>query len=424
VYNLIKISGLVLLLVYCFFNLGNILYFKLTVDVIGAALALMAGIYFVQRVARASITGLQINLVEVMAVCLLISVTATILLQRILYESYIGFDGVNTHESMMSLWIVSVLWFLIGGAISAADIKESPALALILAGSVAAIMGFGIDAELFKSFRIEGSDDPTDRVSHLSLERYVVIPIVLAYALSPKTRWLVALAGVFCLFLLGGRTALFVFIITVIFMNLRGNAVRNLIILTVMGTLLFLGLRYAVSSGLLDPNNPGVNDILFLGGVSEDKSFIGRVQLFQQSLQDLPQQFLVGNYSITVERYGAFGTYIHNLLSAWQFYGFFIFLAILLSLLYCVVKMLGMRADRQSPIMVFSSFMLVYVFLSVVMSKYVGWTMLWFVLGLWMLRPMASHARRSLSRSRIGMSMGRGKKRRRKRRYTYGEGVI
>jgi len=426
VYNFIRNSGLVLLLAFCFFNLGNILYFKLTVNIIGAALLLMAGVYFVQRVARATMNGLHINLVEVMSACLLLSVTATIILQRILYESYIDFDGIDTHQSMMSLWIVSVIWFLIGGAFSAATIRESQTLALLLAGAVTAIMGFGIDDELFKSFRIEESDDPTDSISHLSLERYVVIPIILAYALSSRTRWLVALAGVYCLFLMGGRTALFTFVITVVLINLRGNVLRNLVILTLMGLILFFSLRYVVGNGLIDTNSPRVNDILFLSGVSEDNSFNARVQYLLQSLQDLPEQFWFGNFSITAERYGRFGAYIHNILSAWQFYGFFVFLGIVMSLTYCTTKMFGTRADRQSPIQVFSSFMLVYVLVSVIMGKFVGWTMLWFVLGLWMLRPIAAHARRSISRSKSSSSSssGRGKKRRRKRRFVYGEGVI
>ncbi|MFK8078793.1 MAG: hypothetical protein AB8B97_00790 [Granulosicoccus sp.] len=413
-YNLIKISGLVLLLAYCYLNLGNILYFKLDVNFVGIALAGIAGVYVFQRMARASVTGLKVSGSEVMGLCLLGLGFTVVTLQRIFYDTYIGFDGNNIQESLQSIWIVSSLWFLIGGSFAAASLKESPVLALLIAGSVTAIMVFGVDAELFQSYKSDDFDQRESRISHLNVERYIVIPMILAYALSPKTRWIVALCGIVCLFLLGGRTALFVFILTLTFMNLGGNILRNAVLLLIVGGALFGGLRYAVGNGIINPDNEQVSEMLFLGGVSEDNSFNARVQLLQESLQDLPEQFLVGNFSITAERYGDFGTYIHNILSAWQFYGFFMFFGIVACLIYCAITMFTEKR-ASSPMMVFSSFILVYVLISVVLSKYVGWTMLWFAMGLWMLRPVASKLRMPNSSN----SNGR-KKRRRRRVYTSG----
>ena len=388
-----------LLLIYAFLNIGNILYFKVAIDFIGLLLVALAGLYFVQRGARISINGFQISLVETMAACLLIFGFFVLLVQQVLYESYIGLDGLDVQQTLMSTWTVSVLWFFIGGAVSSASIKESPWMAILLAGGLTAMMGFGVDRELFSSFRIDDVKEGSISISHLTLERYVVIPLVVAYALSPKTRWLVALCGVYCLFLIGGRTALFTFIITLVLMNIRGNVVRNLISLALLGSVVFFGMRYMVGNGIINPDSAQVREILFLGGVGDDQSYNARVTIFNESLQDLPQQFLVGNFSITVERFGHFGTYIHNLLSAWQFYGFFMLTAIVAALTYCVLQMFKYSGRQRSPIIVFSSFVLIYVIISVIIGKYVGYTLMWFTLGLWMLRPIASNVRRSRSRS-------------------------
>lgn len=411
-YKLIKVSGLMLLLVYCYLNLGNILYFKLNVDFVGAALVVLAGMYAMQRTVRASVTGLQIGNGEVMGMLLLGLGFAAITLQRILYDTYIGFDGNDVQQSLRSVWIVSVLWFLIGGSVAASTLRESWVFAILIAVSITLIMAFGVDESLFQTYQSEDNDVRAANISHLNVERYIIIPMILAYALSPKTRWLVAICGVYCLFLLGGRTALVVFIMTVTFMNLGGNILRNAGMLAVVGGILFFGLRYAVGNNIIDPDSQQVREMLFLGGVSDDKSFNARVNLLTESLQDLPEQFLVGNFSITAERYGDFGTYIHNLLSAWQFYGFFMFISIVACLIYCVIKMFAARGGARTPIAVFSSFTLIYVLLSVTLSKYAGWTMLWFALGLWMLQPVVSSVKAAASGTK-------SRKKRRKRRQIY-----
>ena len=66
----------------------------------------------------------------------------------------------------------------------------------------------------------------------------------------------------------------------------------------------------------------------------------------------------------------------------------------------------------NKPIDIFGALMLMYVILSSVLSKYVGWNMLWFMLGFWMLRnsQMKRRARKKkkIKRKRYGSNIPRG----------------
>jgi hypothetical protein len=133
---------------------------------------------------------------------------------------------------------------------------------------------------------------------------------------------------------MGGRTALFVFVATFVLISLGRNALRNLLLLGVAGLVIFLGARYLVDANIVDVQSVQVREILFLDGVYADSSFNARITLLKDSFADLSDQFLIGNFTLTTERQGYFGGYAHNLLSAWQFYGFFVFLALILALMY------------------------------------------------------------------------------------------
>ena len=241
----------------------------------------------------------------------------------------------------------------------------------------------------------------TSNISHLTLEKFVLPVLALAYALSSKARLIVVLMGFVTLFLMSGRTAFAAFLLTFVIMSVQGRVVRNLLIIGAAVLAIGLSVRLGLESGFIDTENRAVRQMVFMDGVEADSSFQGRSALLMSGLQDLPAQFLYGDFTLTVKRIGYFGGYIHSILSAWQMYGFFVLVAIVTGLAICVVRARAAMRDDPSPATLFGTFMLVYVVICAIVAKSALWVPMWFVLGFWLLRPAERrHARPARPRRR------------------------
>lgn len=372
---------------------------------VGYMLAAMAVMYFMQRIVTAGINGFTVYQSEVIGFGLIFLTFCTVVAQKIFYGTYIGFDGIDTLANISTILFISTLWFLIGGYASTYNTKESLPVAIVIVGALALALGLGASDNLTVDYFEIMEESGVASVSHLVLERHVILLLAFAYAMSSSSRFVVLLGGVLVLLLMGGRSALFIFVVTAILMNLRGKMVKNMLVMGVLGMVVFIGARFLVSEGIVDVQSSEVREILFLDGLNADASFNARIGLMQDGFVDLPDQFLIGNFALTAERQGHSGGYIHNLLSAWQFYGFFVFVAIVLSLVYCFRRMQLCMKHRSSPIDVFGAFMLIYVIINVILAKNVAWNLLWFVLGLWLLKPPLKlhrpHTRNSRNRKRV-----------------------
>jgi len=397
---ILRTSAMMLLMAYATFNMLNVIVLYQNIPTIAYVLAGIGGLWFVQRLIGAGARGLHITQAEVLGFSLLFLTFCTVIAQRIFLRNYIGFDGIDTLGNISSVLILSIIWFFAGGAVAGYDGKESLPMALVVLLTVTVSMGMSAGSDLAISYVEAVYDAGMEGINHLSLEKYVILLLIFSYAMYSKTRWLVVLGGIYVLFLMGGRTALVVFTVTAILMSLReGKTLRNLFGMLIVGTVVFIGLRLLVDSGIMDVQNRGIRRILFLDGLQEDNSFQARTQLFEQSLAMLPDQFWFGDFTL-VTKIASFGGYSHNLLSAWQFYGFFVFIALILAMMYCFRRMLHTLRVRGRPADVFGAFMLIYVIISMVLSKSVLWNLLWFTLGFWFLLPPVENLRRRRMRMR------------------------
>ena len=388
--------GMTVLLGYCFFNLTNVLFLRANAWFVGLWLLGIGSLFVFQRLMTITRKGFAFPRAEVGGYLLVLLITMVIMTQPLFITTNLDDEGVDTLANIRTIWMVSVIWMCAGGAASMFEWKESSLVAVAVAGTlfIAFLLGVGFDGTVaYQEIR----DEATFNASHLTLEKYVIILLAFAYAMSHRTRLIVALAGMLVLFSMGGRTALAVFTLTVILLNLRGGRVmRTALAVGVLGVALFFIGRVAVDSGFVDVQSSEVRDMLFLDGLEEDSSFAGRQALLQQGLGDLAEQFWIGNFPLTVERHGYFSTYIHNLLSAWQFFGFFAFMALSLALVLCLRRMRQvMRHAKPTPADLFSAFMLIYVVISVVLAKSVMWNLLWFALGLWLFRASVTSVTRA-----------------------------
>jgi len=396
--GMIRQSGMVLMLFYAAFNMLNVLYLRAPVDFI--ILLAISSLYFLQRLTQVATRGFHLSQSELLGYFLMLLILATITAQKIFLGTYVGFDGIDTLSNISTVYVLMVIWFFAGGAASRSIFKDSMATSLIIMIVLVVSIQLGLGDQAAVDYQAINQESGLSDISHLSLEKYIILLLAFAYAICSKTRWLALLIGLFVLFLMGGRTALATFAITGLALSLRGNMTRNLILFSIVGIISFSFLRYSIDTGVIDVQSQAIRDIMFLDGFGEDASFNARVQLYNQALPHLQDQFLFGDYTLTTRATGYFGTYIHNLLSAWQFFGFFVFLGIALALLYCLHRAMTTLKHNPTTTDVFGAFMVIYVIISMIVGKSVMYNLLWFVLGFWMLKPALLAGRSGAKRLR------------------------
>jgi len=386
--------GIFILFGYALFNLYNVLLLQIDFPYTTVWLLAASSVYLVYRIHQMLQTNKGITQSELIGLILIALTFASVSLQHLNLQDYAGEDGISMLQQIRTEWALSMLWLFAGGAAAIFNAKESPMLAItVLALTVLAFI-FGLDEGVMVSYYDLKQAGISDNLSHHSIEKHLVFLLILAYCLSPKTKWIVALVGLFLLFSNGGRSSLFAFAISVIGMNVHKRNVKNLVFIGIIGFLAAFSLRYAIDNQIIDTDNNQVRKMLFLGGVDEDSSFVARQQLFALSLEHLDDQFLYGDPTLFSKTFGHQGGYIHNILSVWQFYGFFAFFCVLLILIFSLRRMFILKAINPTPKIIFGSFFLMYVTIGVILAKSAGWDPMWFMLGFWTLLPTKNTQRR------------------------------
>ena len=373
---------------YALFNLYNILLLQVDFPYTIVWLVSANVVYLIYRMHLMIQSNRGISRSELTCFILVALSFAAVSLQYLNLREYAGEDGVFMLQNVRTGWVLSMLWLFAGGAAAIFNAKESSTRALIVLVLIILAFANGLDEEMMVSYSAIKETDVVEKISHLSMEKHVVFLLILAYCLSPKTKWIVALTGMLILFAMGGRTSLAVFFVSVVGMNVGRRSLKNFAMLGIVGLFLFFSLRYAIDNHIIDIDSPRVNDMLFLDGIEDDSSFLARRMLFESSLQYLDDQFLYGDPTIMPQIFGTQGGYIHNILSIWQFYGFFVFICVVLILLLSLRRMVVLKTINPTPKIIFGSFFLIYVSISMILAKSANWDLLWFTLGFWTLLPL------------------------------------
>lgn len=390
--------GLLIMFSYTLFNLYNILLLRIDFPFTTVWLLSAGIVYLIHRLHRLLQNKQGMSQSELSGFILVALSFAAVSLQYLNLQEFEGADGIAMLKNLRTEWFLSILWLFAGGAVALFNVKESPTLAIIVLALTGGAFFNGLNEQLMVSYSAVIAVGAVELISHLYMEKHVVFLLILAYCLSPKTKWLVVLAGMFLLFSMGGRTSLFVFAVCVVGMNVGKRSFKNLIYLGIIGLLLIFSLRYAVQNEVIDVDNAGVKKMLFIGGIEEDNSFQARVQLLENNLQNLDDQFLYGDPTIISKTTGSMGSFIHNILNVWEFYGFFVFVCVSLILIFSLRRMIVLKSVNPTPKIIFGSFFLMYVSISMILSKAANWDLLWFTLGFWTLLPATNVKRKRRSR--------------------------
>lgn len=304
----------------------------------------------------------------------------SVLVQEYLKIDEIDFLGRSSLQYIKTTFFLCLSWLMVGFAISYVDYERSTWRGIGLIIIAFAMVVSALDGGLVVSYSYLAQQGGLEALNHLFVGDGLIFIFFLAFSLvRERYRIFVFIAGLAFLFMSGGRTALFFSALSIYFYYL--SMARNRTHLVFGGAAIIALLIFVVK---ISNDNELLDRMLFRRGITTDDSFLGRLQFLHDAFFFLPKQFLFGDPTLIVREYGTIGAYAHNILSAWQFYGFLPFALIVAAILYCTNYIRTNKETFVRPVEVFFVILFFYVLLCVVISKYVGFYHLWMTLGFWL----------------------------------------
>lgn len=308
---------------------------------------------------------------------------APLILQSVFLEDAIDRLGRSALGTATSLSLFAVAWMIVGATLEKAWAPSSNVLAIAIVGTVALLIFPNIGDDFVVNYRRlnTGRGDGIE-FDHLTLGETVPVLILFAFAISQGVfKFIIVAVGVLILFVLGGRTALFALVPAIIgFFAFKRELARYVPLLLLV---LFLPLLLAILNyGVLILDSAALSRMFIMNGLESESSYLARSDLFAVGVRALPDQILFGDPTFLVMRFGSVGAYIHGVLSAWQFWGFFAFATIV----GCCATVMFVFWRRPALINdVIGSFVLVVFLFGVVCvlgGKHIGFDVFWLGLGM------------------------------------------
>lgn len=277
-----------------------------------------------------------------------------------------------------ALGIVSWLFFGIFASISFDAIKISDIKLLIMSLIILIIFiffsrgGIGIDYNYYNSLR-------EIHISHLTIGYFLIYLIIYIQSQIKSKLLLIFLINCMILFMVGGRSDLFVFVISsFLYYGLFFDQVRRLALPLVGFILLFF--IAILMQFFIDFGSQFDRVIYIFKGV--DESAIAREEFKIRNMQDLGNKIILGNPNYHIQNYNDFGVYIHNILSIWEYYGGVFFIYIVFIVCYLLFKIVKKKHEIvRDNLGRFLIYLFIFCSLSIVLSKPIFYYPFWFMLG-------------------------------------------
>jgi hypothetical protein len=395
---MVQTAGNVALAGVIFYSLVYVLalfHFKVLISDLVPVLVLGAGAFLVvlkfqPRYGRAQNLAAKSLLLGLTVVPLF-----SLAVQFVLDTDLVDVTGRSSFDFAKNAYGIGLLWALSGAAVQAGKINQSLTAALLLLLAISASIlpltngAFVID---YGSLTLDAGLDSS--LNHIVVGDFVVLLCAFAFGLAPvRYRLAVGLVGALCLMMLGGRSDLFLFVIA-IFGYLKYAGRLSWLRLIFFAVLIAVFWFFAAATGSAnDTNGLSLEQVLFLNGVGSDASFLERIDILTRSGNDLLRQVWVGDPTLIVKNFGFLSAYIHNLLSAWQIYGFPFFLIVIFAYKHAIRFVLRRVVDYNCSVDAFGLLLLFYSILSSVLTKWIGFYLLWFSLGFWLARSFCAPPR-------------------------------
>jgi len=235
-----------------------------------------------------------------------------------------------------------------------------------------------------------------ESVSHLRFADYAVLILMYGYVgYFKRFKLMYFIFSLFIVFVFQGRGALLCFTVAVLVYEYIQSRQKKEFFLFLWNVVAVLGVAFifvVLLRAFMDMQNVDermIGRMLSLfgdGGVTYNSySYMYRINQISYGFERLAEQFWVGNAGLIVEMFGGMGAHMHNIFSAWQFFGFPFFL-FMVSVLVLVLK-IALRYMREGGDNRFGDFavlMILYSVLSVLISRSFSFFVLWISLGYWL----------------------------------------
>lgn len=298
-------------------------------------------------------------------------------------QLYFKVDVVDVHERSSHEYLVSrtfnaIAYIFVGYCVSLIGfIRHSNIVSVVLLW----ILSVGVFLNSYPGFKVDydiisaSYDVP---VNHLMAGPGVSLVLILSVCCAKGLfRWAAFASALVILFALNGRADFLSFIIAFLFLEiLQKTSYKFLNWSFIIAVLSFVLLSLLI--GYLAFEFP----VSYLSGVDLDESFMERIILFGKGVEMLPAQMLYGDISMIAIETNSLGGYIHNIISAWQFYGFFIFSLSLYWLFVLVNFSLNMPKSSENVLLLFVSFLFIFTVVNLLLAKAITWVVFWISLGL------------------------------------------
>jgi hypothetical protein len=203
-------------------------------------------------------------------------------------------------------------------------------------------------------------------VSHLDFGATLVLLCFLLIANLSRSALLIFIpTSVYLFFILGGRSALIIYMLTLylIYVNF---VVRNAVL---------------IKAFLIGVPLSSVSWIFYMIFIN-DPSFVDRVYLFKQGFDYFYDQLLVGDPAKILSYGSNYGSYIHNILGAIQIFGVVMLIITLLLSFSIGIKLFFNNKHEYKDYAMFVRMLFVYSVISLILTKFISEWIFWFSLGL------------------------------------------
>lgn len=368
-------------LAFCFLRSVEVLFIQQPLSFISLGVALSASLFSVIIYLRSVRDGRFAWSRDHTLVAVLVGwVSFASIAQILSTQDLVDLIGRSSHEYLLKTTLVVFTWFFAGAAAGfyRAESKNIGFALLLIAllFLVVNATSFGLTVQYANILDSGGFEN----LNHLLLAEYMLIICYFGYFAAPLSlRFLFFLIISYILFAGGGRASFFLGIGSLLVYEALFGA-RRLALSMLLCAFLLLFLVTALG------DDPIVSYMLLTGGLESDSSFAGRLYQFIDGVDALGGQIAWGDVSFFVKKFGSLGFYMHNFMSAWQFYGLVGMLIYLAVGVVSAIKMwLVLRYSTEYLDYVFAA-LLIYSLVGIVLVKFVGFGTFWFATGYWILK--------------------------------------
>jgi hypothetical protein len=306
-----------------------------------------------------------------------------LVLQSLLLPDQTDQFGRSAQAFALQTLLLNISWFAVGISLAKADFSARNFWAVAILTALLWLVGRNLaDGEVISYQTLE--EQGVEGIDHLLLSEMLLLVGYYCYATSSgivRSAAIFAIAAI--LFAGGGRATFYIGVTSVLAYDLlTASASRRILMVSAIAGLA----AYLVTTGL--NGSESLERMLFSSGFTADASYAEREEIANKSYAALAQQMYFGDPALIVQTNGTVGAFIHNLLSAIQFYGaipFAIACALLLRMAWTALRN-ARSSNRADPSTVFGVISALYACLGILTSKHIGFPFFWIAAGFWAIR--------------------------------------